>query len=152
MVNIFEAKYKEVLEKKFKDEKIFRNEREIIAFGEFFGYNSFAGRHADEPHQLVFFDFLIGHKNRKFIPPLDFVKEFQEIIPIPEIVYVGNLNDEFITNVRNNEYNLKEGVICKGTEPRGDYVGGIWTCKIKTLDFMKRLQEMHQADWQKYWE
>jgi len=152
MVAIFQDKYAKILDKYFKSEKDYRNEREIIVYGEFFGEHSFAGRHENEPHDLVFFDILVGHKNRKFISPLEYVKEFQEIIPVPEIIYVGNLNNDLIQDVRDNKYNLKEGVICKGTEKSGAYVGGIWNCKIKTTDYFNKLKELHAEDWQKYWE
>lgn len=151
IVTIFNDKYKEQLENKFKRDKEFRNYREIIVFGEFFGEHSFAGRHENEPHDLVFFDVLTGYKNRKFVPPLEFIKEFQDVVPIPWVVYVGNLNEKFIEDIRNDKI-LDEGVICKGTEPRGDYVGGIWTCKIKTNLYFQKIKELHKEDWQKYWE
>lgn len=151
MVSLFDEKYRKILEDKFKRDKNYRDFREIIVFAEFLGENSFAGRHENEPHDLVFFDVLTGHKNRKFVPPIEFIKEFQEIIPIPAVEYVGNLNDQFIESIRQNT-ELKEGVICKGTESRGDYVGGIWTCKIKTLKYFEKLKELHKEDWQKFWE
>lgn len=151
MVSLFDEKYRKILEDKFKRDKNYRDFREIIVFAEFLGENSFAGRHENEPHDLVFFDVLTGHKNRKFVPPIEFIEEFQEIIPIPAVEYVGNLNDQFIESIRQNT-ELKEGVICKGTESRGDYVGGIWTCKIKTLKYFEKLKELHKEDWQKFWE
>lgn len=151
MVELFNEKYNEFLDYKFRHDKQFRNEREIIVFAEFLGEHSFAGRHENEPHDLVFFDILVGHKNRKFIPPLDFVREFQDIVPIPHIIYVGNLNEKFIQDIR-NDIILDEGVICKGTEPRGDYIGSIWTCKIKTNRYFEKLKELHGEDWKKYWE
>jgi len=152
MVTVFQGKYAETFDKLFRRSRDFRNEREITVYGEFLGENSFAGRHEPEPHDICFFDVLVGHKQRKFLGPLDFVKTFQELVPIPDVVYVGNLNEELIQRVRNNEYGLKEGVICKGTERTGAFCGGIWTCKIKTLEYFKKLQEVHKQDWQKYWE
>jgi hypothetical protein len=152
MVTCFQDKYSTILTKYFKSEKSYRDQREIIVFGEFLGQNSFAGRHENEKHDLIFFDILVGHKNRKFVPPLDFVKEYQELIPISNIIYVGNLNETFIQDIRNNKYNLKEGVICKGTEKSGAYVGGIWNCKIKTFQYLEKIKELHKEDWQKYWE
>lgn len=152
MVTVFRERYDKVLDKFFRKEKEFRNEREITVYGEFLGENSFAGRHVNEPHDISFFDVLVGHKQRKFIGPLDFVKTFQELVPIPDVIYVGNLNETLIADIRANVYGLKEGVVCKGTERTGAFAGGIWSCKIKTLDYFRKLQELHQADWQKYWE
>ena len=68
----------------------------------------------------------------------------------PEIVYRGNLNDEFIADVRGGKYNVNEGVICKGTETSGQYRGGIWMCKIKTQAYLDRLKDRFRDDWAKY--
>lgn len=47
-VLIFKQQYQEWLEEFFKSE--FKNEREIVVFGEFFGEKSFAGNHStDDP-------------------------------------------------------------------------------------------------------
>ena len=155
MVTVFKNNYEKTFDRYFRGHKEYRNEREIIVFGEFFGKNSFAGRHEDEDHDIVFFDVLVGHKNRKFVKPTDFIQEFQEIVPIPNVEYVGNLNEEFIEKIRNTKFGNSinyEGVICKGTETRGDYVGGVWTCKIKTIEYMEKLKKLRAADWEKHWE
>lgn len=132
MVTVFKDTVQEPLEKLFSKDKDFRDYREIIVYGEFLGENSFAGRHENEPHEIVIFDVLLGHKQRKFLRPQDFVKIIGKEVKIPDVIYSGNLNEEFIQNVRDNNFNLKEGVICKGTEPSGAFSGGIWSCKIKT--------------------
>ena len=69
----------------------------------------------------MFFDVLVGHKNRAFIKPRDFIKVFSSLIPTSKVVYEGNLNEQFIQDVRNNIYNLKEGVVCKGLTTNGAY-------------------------------
>jgi hypothetical protein len=150
MVEIFNSKYKEPLENVFKKEKSLRDYREIVVFGEFLGENSFAGHHEDEPHDLVFFDIMVGHKQRKFLKPLEFVKTLDEVVPIPKVVYAGNLNDEFIQSVRDNVYGLKEGVICKGTETNGAFCGNTWMCKIKTNEYFQKLKDRFKDDWEKY--
>ncbi len=81
---------------------------------------------------------------------MDFVKEFQEIVAIPDVIYVGKLNEEFIASVRRNDYNLKEGVVCKGTIPTGASVGGIWSCKVKTQAYFDRLKTRFANEWTKY--
>lgn len=151
MVSVFNDTLKEDLEKLFKT-KDFRDYREIIVFGEFLGENSFAGRHEDEPHKIVLFDVLVGHKQRKFLTPQEFVKTFHSIVEIPKIVYTGNLNEEFIADVRANKFGLKEGVICKGTEKSGAFSGGVWTCKIKTQEYLDKLKNQFGDEWTKYGE
>lgn len=135
MVKVFKATLEEKLHQVFKKE--FPNEREIIVFGEYFGENSFAGRHVGEEHSIVPFDIMVGHKNRAFLKPIEFIKLMDiNDIDRPPIVYTGNLNDEFIADVRANIFSLKEGVICKGTTTNGAYRGKVWMCKIKTQSYL----------------
>lgn len=150
MVVVFKNTLEEELDKIFRKE--FRNEREIIVFGEFFGDRSFAGRHEDELHKIVPFDILVGHKNRKFIKPRDFIKLLNDKIEIPKVIYEGNLNEEFISKVRANEYGLMEGVICKGTQSVGNAMGGIWMAKIKTQSYINSLKVKFGDEWEKYGE
>lgn len=151
MVTEFRMTHAPVLDKFFRNHKDYRNEREIIVFGEYLGKNSFAGRHLDDDlKRIVVFDVMVGHKQRKFVPPMDFIKNFQEIVEIPDVVYFGNLNDQFIADVRANKFDLNEGVICKGTKPVGNAVGGIWQCKIKTQAYFDRLKLRFQNEWTKY--
>lgn len=123
-------------------ESEFPNEREVIAFLEFFGDKSFAGWHdpEDTTKRLVCFDIMVGHKNRKFLSPQQFVK-FSEKYKIiaPRIIYSGNLSDQFIQDVRQGKYDVVEGVVCKGTEKTGAHRGGIWMAKIKTQAYLDKL-------------
>ena len=148
MVRLFKSSLSDKLHEFIKSE--FRNDREVIVFGEFFGENSFAGRHVDEPHKIVVFDILVGHKNRKFVKPRDFIKLLKDKIEIPKVVYEGNLNEELIYKVRRNDYNLFEGVICKGTQSVGTAMGGIWMCKIKTQAYLDSLKEKFKDTWMEY--
>lgn len=149
MINIFLKDSAKQLNELFC--KKYPNEREIVVFGEFHGEHSFAGKHVDENHEITIFDILVGHKNSYFINPTDFIK-LADIIKIPEVIYTGNLNDEFIQEVRENKFNLKEGVICKGLEKSGAFRGKIWMCKIKTFEYLKRIQTLYKNDWKLYWE
>lgn len=151
VVPIFFDHFAEPLEKVFVDE--FPNMREIIAFGEYFGENSFAGWHKlDEPHKFVLFDVMLGHKNREFIKPNEFVRTFGDIVEIPRIIYTGNLTDTFIAEVRANKYGLKEGVVCKGTANTGAHRGKMWMCKIKTQEYLDKLKKKFGREWEKYGE
>lgn len=152
-VTIFNRDYKDTLTDFFKKDRDLRNEREIIVYGEFFGPNSFAGMHQpNDPKEVVIFDVLVGHKNRKFFGPLDFIKVFQSLAKIPPVLYVGNMNEQLIEDVRNgkytpefhrltdNKFKLFEGVVCKGTQTRGDFRGNVWMCKIKTAEYFQALR------------
>jgi len=152
-VKIFKRDYQKPLEDFFKKDKDLRNEREIVVYGEFFGPNSYAGIHlAEDPKELVIFDVLVGHKNHWFYKPMDFIQTFQSIVKIPPVLYVGNLNDQFIQDIREGKYTeefhrltdnkikLFEGVICKGTVTNGAYRGKVWMCKIKTNEYLESLR------------
>ena len=123
-------------------ESEFPNEREVIAFLEFFGDKSFAGWHdpEDPTKRLVCFDIMVGHKNRKFLMPQEFVKTTNKYKVIaPRIIYAGNMCEQLITDVRAGKYDVTEGVVCKGTEKTGAHRGGVWMCKIKTKAYLDKL-------------
>lgn len=150
-VTLFKSHQAEPLDKIFRSDKAYRNEREIIVFGEFVGENSFAGHHETEPHKVVVFDILVGHKNQSFVKPRQFL-DFGSVVEIPKVIYEGNLNEELIASVRRNDFSLKEGVICKGSTTRGAYRGKIWMCKIKTQEYLDKLKGRFGKDWEKYGE
>jgi hypothetical protein len=135
-------------------EKHFSNEREIVAFLEFFGKQSFAGFHQkDDPKELVLFDLMIGHKNRKFLLPQEFLKLCSEKVKIPRVVFEGNLSDKFIADVRGGLYDVFEGVVCKGTKRTGAHRGHVWMAKIKTQKYFDLLNnKFGQEEAKKYGE
>ncbi len=139
-VDIFYQKYEDKLVDLI--EQNFPNEREVIAFLEFFGPNSFAGFHVKEdPKDLVLFDILVGHKNRKFLMPQEFLDLTTEVqAPSPRLIYTGNLSDQFIQDVRDGKYDVVEGVVCKGVMRTGAHRGGMWMAKIKTKTYLDRLK------------
>lgn len=152
-VTIFKRDYETELTKFFRKDKELRNQREIIMFGEFYGCKSFAGIHfPNDPKELTMFDTLVGHKNHWFYTPFDFVETFQSLVKIPPVLYIGNMNDKLIEDVRtgvytpefhkltDNKFELFEGMVLKGTQTRGDYVGKVWSCKIKTNEYFAALR------------
>ena len=117
---------------------------EIIAFTEYLGPKSFAGKHkADDPKQLVLFDIQVA---AGFLAPDLFVDHFAAL-PIARVVYRGKLNGKFTTDVREGRFDVTEGVVCKGGE-----TGETWMVKIKTNAYMKRLKASFASDWENYWE
>ncbi len=99
-----------------KLDKIFRKERyeRATAFFEFAGDNSFAGFHENEKHIVTLFDLHVYRKG--ILPPKEFIKLFGNKVEIPNIVYEGKANDNFIQAVRHSEVEgmTFEGVVCKG--------------------------------------
>lgn len=138
-VTLFTEKYSNALTKIFKS-KEYRNELSITCYAELIGEQSEFGQHKyrDDKFDIILFD--VELKNG-FIPPKRFYKEFKEV-GIPKLVYQGNLNHEFVDSVKRNEYDLKEGVVCKGVIPNKKE-NNIFYCKIKTDDWFKKLQEKH---------
>ena len=134
----------------------FSNVKEIISFGEFFSKNTFAGIHnpKDETRKFVLFDVMVVYKQNyaDFVLPQDFRKTFEDKVETPRVVYEGNLTDEFIASVRRNDFELDEGVICKGTQGKGSYRGKVWMAKIKTQAYLDRLKNRFGDEWSKYGE
>lgn len=125
--------------------KKYRDDRNITVFMEFFGDKSFAGQHVqDDPKKLILIDVNIYKKG--FVAPREFVKNFKDVASA-EVVYEGNLNEEFINDVRIGNYKVDEGVICKGGSGHD-----LWMCKIKTDAYLEKLKETFHSNWKDYWE
>jgi hypothetical protein len=133
----FLEKYGDGVPKALKDNKEYRGVDRCIVFCEFFGENSFAGWHFEEPHDVVMID-VAPHK-KGIIAPKQFVKHFGHL-DIPEVVYMGNFNNEFIQAVREGKYPVDEGVVAKGINPGKKAPHGLWMIKVKTLDWLDRLK------------
>jgi hypothetical protein len=145
-IAIFNRTLAEPLVDIFKRE--FRNVDKITVFCEFFGKSSFAGQHKeDEEHQLVLID-VKPHK-KGYISPREFVNIFGKKLGdlAAQVVYEGNLNAEFIDDVRNGKYNAHEGVVCKGGSGHK-----LWRCKIKTKAYLEELKKRFTEDWELFWE
>jgi len=114
----------------------------ITAFTEFFGPSSFAGSHDEhEQKELKLLDVFLFKKG--FIPPKTFKKMFEGADYFPEIIYEGNLNKQFIMDVRDSKYPVDEGVICKGDD---------FMVKIKTHAYFEKLRNQFDESWMNYGE
>jgi len=146
-VDIFHQTHAETLTKAIKDN--YPKAEEAIVFMEFVGPHSFAGLHDsgvlnvenNDPKKLVLFDVNI-HK-RGIISPKDFISKFNGA----EVVYQGKLTEDFIKKVREKQFPIDEGVVCKGGEGHK-----IWMCKIKTWDYLKKIQKFFGSSYGQYWE
>ena len=107
----------------------------ITAFVEFFGPSSFAGQHLlEEEKEIKLFDIHL-HKHG-LISPKDFIELFSQTTYAAHLIYQGPLNKSFINDVRQNNLNLSEGVVCKAESGQN--------CKIKTEEFLNRLKKHYQ--------
>ena len=146
-IETFLNKYGESVPKALVDDLGRNKVEKLIAFGEFFGPSSFAGRHNFEEEQdVVLFDVSI-HK-RGFVLPSDFVRLLGDLGTAP-VVYEGPFDQAFIEAVRNGEYvGQSEGVVAKGTLPgkKGKEQHGFWMRKIKTNWWLNELKVRAEFD------
>lgn len=136
-VDIFLDKYGDELDRIFREDKDLRHARTITVFCEYLGPHSFAGWHDPEDvKDVVLFDVDIFQKG--IMKPKAFVEKFGHL-HIPRVVYQGNYNQSLIDDVRQNVYDLSEGVVCKGTrKTKGQDL--VWMCKIKTIAWLNRVK------------
>lgn len=140
VIPVFKEKYSDALEEIFLRNKNYRNTKNFVVFLEWFGENSFSGKHHEgDKMDLVLFDVAPGdYTNNSFIEPKQFVKDFK-FVHIPEVIYEGPLTEEFINDVKTGKYNLKEGVMCKGVSLDGKR--DVWIVKIKTNEWLNKVKE-----------
>lgn len=113
----------------YRTKQVIKKPERITAFTEFFGPSSFAGQHDEtEAKELRLFDIFLFKKG--FVEPKQFVKVFGDLPQSAEVVYEGNLNKQFIMDVREGKFNVFEGVIAKGAD---------FMVKIKTQKYYDRL-------------
>ena len=136
-IPLFLNKYGDELEKIFRSDKKYRNSRCFTVFAEYVGENSFAGFHdPDDEMDIIMFDIIQFQKG--FVPPKDFIGDFSHL-HIPELIYKGELTLDFINDVKEGKYDLKEGVMAKGVrKTKGKDI--VWISKIKTNEWLDRLK------------
>lgn len=138
-VDLFMNKYSEGIDEVLRG-KEYRDCLSAVCFAELCGKKSAFGQHefGDDAFDITIFDVDLYKKG--LIPPKQFIKDFNHL-GIPRIIYEGNLNQEFISKVKSNEFDLSEGVICKGKKPIGKKGNErLFYCKIKTDDWFERLR------------
>lgn len=142
---IFERDWASDLESCFSKQRWNGKDMRITCFFEFFGSNSFAGQHDEEDdHKLVLLD---AHVHKiGILAPRDFIKIFGHL-EIPEILYYGKANKEFIESVRNSTLDgmTFEGVVCKGFERRKKKSKNIFF-KIKSQAWFDKLKDFCNGD------
>jgi len=139
-IDIFLNKYANDLEEIFRKEKQYRNAESFVVFGEYLGEHSFAGKHdSNDVKDVIIFD--INQYKKGFIPSKQFIEDFGHL-DIPKLIYQGEYDMDFINAVRNNVFDLKEGVVCKGVfKSKG--LDQIWMTKIKTYEWLEKVKLMY---------
>jgi len=118
---------------------------------EYFGKDSFAGQHNPRSsHDVVLID-LILLKNQEekiletYLSPDIFVNVAKDCRSA-RVIYQGKFNGSFVEDVRKGNFDVVEGVVCKGY---GKYQS---VCKVKTNSYMEKLKNHFKDDWKGYWE
>ena len=117
--------------------------QKAVAFFEFWGPHSFAGRHTDEPLNVTLIDIRVHKKG--LLLPRDYLKLVGDL-DIAKLLYHGNANQDFVDSVRNStiEGMTFEGVVCKGQQ----YVqpGQPLMFKVKSSAWLLKLVEYCHGD------
>jgi len=136
VIPMFLDKYGDGLDLIFRRDKNYRNFRSFIVFAEYYGPNSFAGFHQEgDPMELTLFD--VNPIGKGFIEPREFVDNFGHL-GIPDVIHIGNMTNGFVNDVKQNKFNLVEGVVCKSTKKEKG--NRIWMTKVKTDEWMNKIK------------
>ena len=132
--NNFEKDIDGVMRKAQEDNGVF--------FFEFFGDNSFAGLHQEEPHRVILFD--VNLHKQGMLPPKEYLKLFGHL-DIANMLYYGKQNSDFIEQVRNGTLPgmTYEGVVCKASHPSKP---GVLMFKIKNQAWHQALRDRCNGD------
>ena len=140
-ITLFLNKYGDSLPKVFRTNKSYKRIESFLVFAEYFGDESFAGRHIDsDPKDIILFD--VDQYKHGFVTPKNFIEDFGHL-HIPDIIYKGKYTMDFVQDIRNNKYKLKEGVIVKGISKTKKQKDEIWMVKVKTIDWIQKVKTLH---------
>ena len=131
--------------------QLFNGVDEVTFFFEWYGENSFAGKHqeGDEMHLALIDVFL---KKKGYIEPEEYETFFRGAVEIPALIYAGPLDAEIITKIQNNDWtqpdaelpNVKEGVVFKrSTLLKGQRRPSV---KVKTKWWLETLHSMYSEE------
>ena len=132
---------------------VFNGVDEITFFFEWYGQNSFAGKHHEgDIMRLALIDVFM--KKRGYMEPKDFCDIFgKTAIELPELFYIGTLDNEIIERVKNNDWGeenpsfskyVKEGIVFK----RSTLLPGQRrpSVKVKTKWWLNKLHSMYSEE------
>jgi hypothetical protein len=62
---------------------------------------------------------------------------------IPNIIYEGPYTIDLVNDVKNNTYNLSEGVVCKGLIKEKKEKSQSWSTKVKTNEWIQKVKQLY---------
>jgi hypothetical protein len=140
-ITLFLNKYGESLPKVFRTNKSYKRIESFVVFAEYVGEQSFAGRHINsDPKDIILFD--VNQYKHGFVTPKNFVEDFGHL-HIPDVIYKGPYTMDFVQTIRDNQHNLKEGVIVKGVLKTKNQKDEVWMVKVKTKEWLQKVKELH---------
>jgi hypothetical protein len=140
-ITLFLNKYGDSLPKVFRKNKSYKRIESFVVFAEYVGEQSFAGRHINsDPKDIILFD--VNQYKHGFVTPKNFVEDFGHL-HIPDVIYKGPYTMDFVQTIRDNQHNLKEGVIVKGVLKTKNQKDEVWMVKVKTKEWLQKVKELH---------
>jgi hypothetical protein len=140
-ITLFLNKYGDSLPKVFRTNKSYKRIESFVVFAEYVGEQSFAGRHINsDPKDIILFD--VNQYKHGFVTPKNFVEDFGHL-HIPDVIYKGSYTMDFVQTIRDNQHNLKEGVIVKGVLKTKNQKDEVWMVKVKTKEWLQKVKELH---------
>lgn len=150
------SNYPTILERIIKENSgkkgVFNSIEEITFFFEWYGNNSFAGKHEDgDTMHLALIDVFL--KKKGYMEPETYYDLFgKSEIETPALIYHGPLTNEIIDIIQKNDYtqsdctfsNVKEGVVFKrSTLLKGQRRPSV---KVKTKWWIEKLHSMYTEE------
>lgn len=145
-----------IIKENCKKGDVFQGVEEITFFFEWYGPNSFAGRHdsrdyANDDMRLALIDVFL--KKKGYMEPKEYYNLFKDSgIEIPELIYTGPLDSEIVEKIQRNDWtqpdavfpNVKEGVVFKrSTLMKGQRRPSV---KVKTRWWIGKLHSMYSEE------
>lgn len=131
---LIKSTYEENITKVFEKQRCQR----VIAFFEFYGPNSFAGFHVEEPHIVTLID--VNPFKRGITNPDEFIDLYGHL-GIPTLVFKGNFNKEIEQQIKSAslQHITFEGVVCKIKSKHKQQHPNMF--KVKTQQWLSRLRQ-----------
>lgn len=155
-VHKLDEKLTKIIKDNWKKGDVFQGVEEITFFFEWYGSNSFAGKHDYDDFvqgriHLALIDVFL--KKKGYIEPKVFYELFKDSgIEIPELIYKGELTSDIIERIQNNDWTqpdaefptVKEGVVFKrSTLLKGQRRPSV---KVKTKWWLDKLHSMYTEE------
>jgi hypothetical protein len=150
------SNYPEILARIVKEHSgkkdVFTGVDEVTFVFEWYGYNSFAGKHQEgDEMKLALIDVFL--KKKGYMEPRQYYNLFKDSdIEIPELIYAGPLNSDIVEKIQNNDWTqpgaelptVKEGVVFKrSTLMKGQRRPSV---KVKTKWWLEKLHSLYTEE------